>query len=90
MTTDITVTYGESGGQTVIILNYEVHDTGMPEKGVFKEYFTQPGLERLKRDYESLPAPRRVHWLSPDKHLPFPPVLKLFIKKSFNLFAQSQ
>ncbi len=86
MGTDIAVTYDQNGGQTVVILNYVVSDTGTPEKGVFREPFTQSGLEKLRRDYESLPAPRRVRWVSPEKHLPFPPVLKLFIKKTFRLF----
>ncbi len=88
MATKIRLTFEKTEGEDTvdIVLAYTIESPSGPLQGVFRQHFTEEGLKLLRQDFDSLPGQKVVEWASPKASLPFPPTMKLFIKKALGLF----
>ncbi|MBI4173281.1 MAG: hypothetical protein HY519_01015 [Candidatus Aenigmarchaeota archaeon] len=73
-------------GSTNIIVFYEiVGDWPGKREGSFRDGFTEEGLASIRRKYDMLPGAKTVDFVSPNGSLPFPPVIKLFVRKALGV-----
>lgn len=88
MPTKVVVTFEKISeeGDVDILLNYSAETPAGTQQGAFREHFNEEGLRLLRRDFESLPGQKQIEWVSPKATIPFPPTIKLFVRKALGLF----
>ncbi|MBI2675226.1 MAG: hypothetical protein HYX24_02115 [Candidatus Aenigmarchaeota archaeon] len=87
MATKVVVTFEKISeeGDVDILLNYSAETPAGMQQGTFREHFNEEGLRLLRRDFESLPGQKQIEWASPKATIPFPPTIKLFVRKALGL-----